>query len=231
MARRNEVLLTQDVLKLGNMGDIVRVAPGYARNYLFPYQLAMPASGAAKRQIEVLRSKASAMEVEREAKAVALKKTVDGISVQIAARVVQDNELFGSVGTKEIVAALAKKGLKVDNKQVHLTDKIKRLGRYAIEVRLHKNVGVQVTVDVTNADPNAPMLGETLAAAGAPVTEAAPAAPAAAPSAAAPVTRKLETKVKNLGRAPEAPKSAATEPAKPEAPAAKGKGAGKPAKH
>ncbi len=164
MAKRTEVLLVQDVLKLGNMGDVVRVAPGYARNYLYPYGLAVHADGAAKRQIEVLREKAAKSEVEREAKAQAQAKTVNNSSIQIGQRVAQDDELFGSIGTKEIVTALAKVGITVDGKQVHLTDRIRKLGRYQIEVSLHKSVKVNINLEVVNSDPNAPSLAETLAA-------------------------------------------------------------------
>jgi large subunit ribosomal protein L9 len=205
MAKRQEILLTQDVLKLGNMGDIIKVSPGYARNYLFPYELAVPVGQAHKRQIEVLRSRASQMEVEREAKANIQKKKMEGMAIQIAARVAHDNELFGSIGTKDIVQALAKQGIVVDGKQVHLTDKIKKLGRYKLEVRLHKKVGVEIGLDVVNSDPNAVPLDEALAAvsapAAAPAAGAAPAEGATKAEAAAP--KKVQSKVKNLGRAPE----------------------------
>lgn len=163
MAKRTEVLLVKDVLKLGNMGDVVRVAAGYARNHLYPYGLAVHADGAAKRQIEVLREKAAKNESEREAKAQVQAKTVNGLNIQIAARVAQDDELFGSVGTKEIVQVLAKAGVMVDGKQIHLTDRIRKLGRYQIEISLHKTVKVTVNLEVVNADPNAPSLNETLA--------------------------------------------------------------------
>ncbi len=229
MARRQEVLLTQDVLKLGNMGDIVKVSPGYARNYLFPYELAIPAGIAAKRQIEVLREKASKAEVQREGKAAVQKKSMEGMNIQIAARVAHDTELFGSIGAKEIVTALAKKGIEIDSKQVHLHDKIKRIGRFKIEIRLHKNVGVEITLEVANSDPNAPTLDETIAAATGtkPADAAVPAAPAAeAPAASAEKpekatgTKKFESKIKNLGKAPStesAPAKGAPAPAKPDA--------------
>ena len=218
MARRQEILLTQDVLKLGNMGDIVKVSPGYARNYLFPYELAIPAGVAAKRQIEVLREKAGKAEVDREKHANIQKKTVEGMTVQVAARVAHDSELFGSIGTKDIVLALAKNGVQVDPKQVHLNDKIKKLGKYKVEIRLHKNVGVEITVDVINSDPNAVALDEAIAAATAKPEDAAPVAAAAASTPAA-TTKKAESKVKNLGRAPEkaAPAVAAPAPTKPDA--------------
>jgi large subunit ribosomal protein L9 len=163
MAKKHEVLLVGEVLKLGSMGDIVKVSPGYARNYLFTHALAIPASGAAKRQVEVLREKAAKSDSEREAKANQLKKSLEGTTIQVAARVAHDIDLFGSIGTKDIVQALAKAGVEVDGKQVHLTDKIARLGVYSIEVRLHKKVAVTVKLEVVNSDPNAPSLAEALA--------------------------------------------------------------------
>lgn len=161
---KQEVLLVKDVLKLGSMGDITKVAPGYARNYLYPERLAIPASQAAKRQVEVLREKAAKSDAERETKANALKRTMEGMTVQVAARVAHELELFGSIGTKEIVAALAKGGVEVDGKQVHLTDKIRRLGVYQIEVRLHRKVTVTIRLEVVNSDPNAPSLADAMAA-------------------------------------------------------------------
>lgn len=161
---KQEVLLVKDVLKLGNMGDIVKVQPGYARNYLFTHALAIPASAAAKRQIEVLREKAAKSEAEREVKSLALAKSMQGTTVQIAARVAHETELFGAIGTKEIVQALAKSGIEVDGKQIQLADRIRRLGVYQIEVKLHKKVSVTVKLEVVNSDPNAPSLAETLAA-------------------------------------------------------------------
>ncbi len=198
MARRQEILLTQDVLKLGNMGDIVRVAPGYARNYLYPHALAMPASAAAKRQIEVLRAESAKSEIAREGRANGLKKTMEGMSIQIASRVAHDNELFGSIGTRDIVAALAKSGVEVDGKQVHLHDKIKRIGKYEVTVKLHKNVSVTIHLEIINSDPNAPTLDETLAAAGN-EPEAKEEAPAEAKAEAPAKGKKAEVKIKNLG--------------------------------
>ncbi len=161
---KQEVLLVKDVLKLGNMGDMVKVSPGYARNYLFTHVLAIPANAAAKRQVEVLREKAAKFEAEREVKAVALAKSINNTTIQIAGRVAHETELFGAIGTKEIVQALAKTGVVVDTKQVHLVDRIRRLGVYSIEVKLHAKVAVTIKVEVINSDPNAPSLADTLAA-------------------------------------------------------------------
>ncbi len=164
MAKKKEVLLVKDVLKVGNMGDLVRVAPGFARNYLFPYGLAVSAEGAAKRQIEVLREKAAKAESEREAKAGQLKQKMLGLKLSLKARVSHDDVLFGSIGTKELVAALAAVGYQVDSKQIHLHDKLRKLGTFTVEVRLHKNVPVEIQVEIVNADPNAPTLAEQIAA-------------------------------------------------------------------
>lgn len=206
MAKRKEVLLIKDVLKLGNMGDIVRVSSGFARNYLYPFGMAVPAEGAAKRQIEVLRDKAAKSEAEREQKALAMKKTMEGMTIQVAARVAHELELFGSVGTKEITQALAKKGVVVDGKQVHLNDKIRRLGVYQVEVRLHKNVPITVKLEVVNSDPNAPSLQETLAQ----------------------VAAEREAAAKRAAEAKAAGKAGGEAPAAEEAPAAAEAGKGKP---
>lgn len=222
MAKRTEVLLLKDVLKLGNMGDVVRVSPGYARNYLYPYELAKAASGAAKRQVEVLREKAAKNEAEREKKAQALSKTVNGMTVQVSARVAQDDELFGSIGTKEIVAALAKAGVSVDGKQIHLTERIRKLGRYELEVSLHKTVKVTVKLEVLNSDPTAPSLNDTLAAVAAKKAEKEKARKEAAEAKAAGGDAKAEGEAKSEDKKAEKPEK----PEKAEKPA-KGEKAGK----
>jgi len=227
MAKKQDVLLIKDVLKLGNMGDVVKVAPGYARNYLFPERLGILASQGQKRQVEVLRERASKSETEREGKAIALKKSVDGMTVQLSARVAHDIELFGSIGTKEIVAALAKKGIEVDTKQVHLTDKIRKLGVYPIEVRLHKSVAAEIKIEVVNSDPSAPTLEETMAAmASAKAAKAAKkAAGEAAETAEGADAPKAEAKAGKADKAVKTDKAAKAE--KPDAKAGKAKSEGK----
>ena len=81
-------------------------------------------------------------------------------------------QVLACVGTKELVVALSKSGVEVDGKQIHLHDKLKKLGKYQIDVRLHKNVAVEVTLEIINSDPNAPTLAETMAAASAPKADA-----------------------------------------------------------
>jgi len=167
MGKKNiDVLLTSDVLKLGNMGDIVAVKAGYARNYLLPEGLAVPAGSAAKRQVEGLRARAQEVDAERGKQASTLKQRLDGTTVRVAARVAHDDMLFGSVGVRDIVDALAEKDIAVDPRQVHLHQSFKHLGRYEVTIALHRDVEATITLEVVNADPNAPSLDEVLEEAG-----------------------------------------------------------------
>jgi large subunit ribosomal protein L9 len=165
MSKNVEILLTEDVLKLGTMGDIVSVKAGYARNHLLPYGKAIPASSAAKRQIEVLRERAAKNAAEQEGRALAAKKTLEGLTVEIAAKVSHDRHLFGSVGTLEIVAAMADKGHKLDPRQVHLHENFKELGSYTVLLKLFRTVDVNITVNVVDADPQGQSMDEVLATA------------------------------------------------------------------
>lgn len=165
MAKNVDVLLTEDVLKLGNMGDIVTVRPGYARNYLLPHGKAIAASQAAKRQIELLREQAARRRAEHEGQALAVKKQIDGMSLQIAAKVSSGSTLFGSVGIRDIVAALAKSGYDIDPKQVHLHESFKQLGTYQVLLRLFGEVEATIEVEVVDADPQGSTMEEVLAAA------------------------------------------------------------------
>ena len=165
MATTVEVILTDNILKLGNMGDLVKVKAGYARNFLLPYGKAIPADQAAKRQVEVLKSRAAEYEAEQAAAATKLKAELDGFKVQVAAKVAHDTVLFGSVGARDIVKALAAGGFDITNNQVHLHENFKELGRFEVEIGLHKGVTATVKIEIINADPDAPSLDETLKAA------------------------------------------------------------------
>ena len=153
MARNIEVLLTKNVLKLGSMGDLVNVKPGYAHNYLFPSASAIPANLAAKRQIEILKERAQAHLAEAKTAA--------------QANVSHDAQLFGSVGIRDIVAALATSGVSIDAKQVNLHESIRALGTYKITIELVKGVEAEISLEVVNKDPEAAGLAEVLAESGA----------------------------------------------------------------
>ncbi|MHC5067170.1 MAG: 50S ribosomal protein L9 [Planctomycetota bacterium] len=165
MAKQVEVLLTKPVFKLGTMGEIVSVKPGYARNYLLPHGLAVPASSAAKRQVEVLQEQARKLAVEHEAQALVVKNQIAGLAVSIAAKVAHDDVLFGSVGARDIVAAVAEaKGVKLDAHQVKLHENFKKTGSYPVVLELFSTVDVEITVNVVSDNPEGPGLDEELAA-------------------------------------------------------------------
>jgi large subunit ribosomal protein L9 len=141
-----EVILIQDVEGLGRRGDKAQVAPGYARNYLFPRGLALAATSAgAKRFAELERQRAAKANRERreaEKLAEALKK----VTVQIPVQVGEDDRLFGSVTSADIAEALEAAGHKVDRRAIQLEEPLKTLGVYSIKLKLHPEVETKIKV-------------------------------------------------------------------------------------
>jgi large subunit ribosomal protein L9 len=143
-----EVILREDVDKLGHRGQLVRVAPGYARNFLLPRRLAVPATEANKKIVEQERQ----AHLRREAKLVSdaqeLARLMASVEVTIHQKAGENDQLFGSVTAQDIAAALEKQGYSIDRKKVHLEDPIKQLGDYKVQVRLHREVAVEIPVHV-----------------------------------------------------------------------------------
>lgn len=164
MAKTLDILLTKNVMKLGSMGDLVTVKSGYARNFLFPSASAVLANTAAKRQIEILRERAQVQHAEAHTAAESQKKQLDGMSIQIEANVSHDDQLFGSVGIRDIIESLAKSGVKLNSKQINLHENIRKLGTFDIKIELVKDVTAQITLEVVNSNPDAAGLDEVLAA-------------------------------------------------------------------
>ena len=143
-----QVVLQQDVDKLGKSGDLVRVRPGFARNFLLPRELAVPATEAAVHRIEHEKqvALAKAEKAKKEAREVA--GQVDGLSITIKAKVGEDGKLFGSVTTKDIEAAAKAKGLDIDRKKMTLAEPIKALGSFEIPVKLLSDVTATLKLEV-----------------------------------------------------------------------------------
>ncbi|MDP9000494.1 MAG: 50S ribosomal protein L9 [Myxococcota bacterium] len=143
-----QVVLQQDVDKVGKSGDLVRVRPGFARNYLLPRQVAVPASTAAVRRIEhektVALSKAD--KAKKESRDVADKLNV--LPIKIAQKAGDDGRLFGSVTAKDIEAAVKAQGVTVDRKRIQLAEPIKSTGSYEIVVKLVADVTATLKVEV-----------------------------------------------------------------------------------
>jgi large subunit ribosomal protein L9 len=149
-----EVILKEHVDHLGRRGEVVRVADGYARNYLLPRKLALAVTENNKRQIERERARAEARDAEERRDAEALKGRIEAVEVAIARRVGENKALYGSVTTSDIAEALAARDLTVDRRRLHLDDPIRTLGEFVVPVKLTRDVTAEIKVKVVAADPS-----------------------------------------------------------------------------
>ena len=143
-----EVILREHVDNLGSRGDVVKVAAGYARNYLLPRKLALAVTEANKRQIERERKLAEVRDAEEKSGAQALAQRVEAMDIEIARRVGENETMYGSVTSADIAAALAAKGFEVDKRKIQLGDAIKSVGEHTVAVKVHREVTAQVKVKV-----------------------------------------------------------------------------------
>ena len=141
-----EVILKEDVAKLGSRGDVVRVAEGYGRNYLLPRKLAIEASASNKAVIEQMKAAAVRRSAKEKAQAEELSKQFDGVSVNFRRRSGEHDQLFGSVTSGDIAEALEKKGFNVDRRKVQLHEPLKTLGEFTVPIKLHKDVTTHLKV-------------------------------------------------------------------------------------
>ncbi|MBM3317214.1 MAG: 50S ribosomal protein L9 [Candidatus Eisenbacteria bacterium] len=148
-----EIILLEDVEGLGRRGERRSVAPGYARNHLLPGKLAIPATSAGARLFEQAeRVRAARGEKERR-DAQGLARRLEKISLTIPAQVGEDDRLFGSVTSQDIVEALQEQGLTVERRRVQLEEPLKVLGVYKIDIRLHADIVVPIRIWVTKQQP------------------------------------------------------------------------------
>jgi large subunit ribosomal protein L9 len=141
-----EVILKEDVVKLGSRGDVVKVAEGYGRNYLLPRKLAIEATSGNKSVIEQMKAASVRRSAKEKTQAEALSKQFDGVSVSFQRRTGEHDQLFGSVTSSDIAEALAKKGFDVDRRKIQLHEPLKTLGEFAIPVKLHRDVTAHLKV-------------------------------------------------------------------------------------
>lgn len=146
-----EVILKEHVEHLGRRGEIVRVAEGYARNFLYPRKLALEVTPENKRQIERERAKAEAREAEDVKAAQALASTLANITLSIGRRVGENDVLYGSVTSGDIADALAARDVTIDRRKIQLTDPLKSLGEHVVQVKLHRDVTAEIKVAVVPA--------------------------------------------------------------------------------
>lgn len=143
-----EVILVEDVANLGGIGDLVKVKPGYGRNFLLPKKLAVAASTNNKRRLEHEKKVVAFKLLKAKAESEAVAKQIKGTVVQIARKVGEQDKLFGSVTSHDIAQALIAKGIKVDRRKVLLGEPLKQLGEFPVQVRLRSEIVVEVKVQV-----------------------------------------------------------------------------------
>ena len=143
-----EVILRQYVEHLGKRGDIVKVAAGYARNYLLPRKLALPATDGNKRHVERERKIMEVKESDEKAQAQAIASRLEAVDVVIARRVGDTDQLYGSVTSGDIADFLKSRGFEIDRRKLQLVEPIKRLGEYDVVLKLHRDVTAHVKVKV-----------------------------------------------------------------------------------
>src|SRR5215471_12104623 len=143
-----EVILKEDVAKLGSRGDVVKVAEGYGRNFLLPRKLAIEATSGNKAVIAQMKAAAVRRSAKEKAQAEELSKQFDGVSVTFQRRAGEHDQLFGSVTSGDIAEALEKKSFHVDRRKIQLHESLKTLGEFTVPIKLHKDVTTHLKVVV-----------------------------------------------------------------------------------
>jgi large subunit ribosomal protein L9 len=147
-----EVILREDIANLGARGQVVKVAPGYARNFLIPKKLAVTATDSNKKIVEQERQAHLRKEAKLHGEAQDLATLISGVSVTITQKAGENGQLFGSVTSKDVADALAAKGFTIDRRKIQLDEPIKQLGEFKVPVKLHKEVTAEVTVQVSTGE-------------------------------------------------------------------------------
>ncbi len=143
-----EVILKEDVPKLGSRGDVIKVAEGYGRNYLLPKKLAIEATAANKAVIEQMKAAAVKKAAKDKADAELLAKQYEGVSLTFSRRAGEHDALFGSVTSGDIAHELEGRGFTIDRRRIELNNPIKTIGEYNVPIKLHKEVTTNIKVTV-----------------------------------------------------------------------------------
>jgi large subunit ribosomal protein L9 len=147
-----EVILREDIENLGTRGQVVKVAPGYARNFLLPKRMAVAATESNKKIVEQERQAHLRKEAKVKGEAEGLAKIMTGTTVRISQKAGENDQLFGSVTSKDIADALTAQNFNIDRRKIQLDEPIKQLGEYKVPVRLYKDVAVEITVIVAKEE-------------------------------------------------------------------------------
>jgi large subunit ribosomal protein L9 len=147
-----DVILREDVEKLGTRGQLVKVAPGYARNFLLPNKMAVAATESNKKIVEQERQAYLRREAKVEGEAKELGNMLGAVSITIHQKAGENDQLFGSVTSKDIAEALEKQGYSIERRKIALEEPIKTLGEFKVPVKLHREVTADITVHVVKEE-------------------------------------------------------------------------------
>lgn len=143
-----QIILQEDVEKLGHRGDVVTVKPGYARNFLLPRKLAVEATSGNLKAIEKIRTslaKKTATELDAAQKQAEL---LNGVSLKFTRKTGENDQMFGSVTSADVAEGLAAQGFKVDKRQVHIADPIKAIGEFPVTIKVFRDITATIHVHV-----------------------------------------------------------------------------------
>ena len=149
-----EVILKEDVIKLGNRGDVVKVADGYGRNYLLPGKLAIEATSANKAVIEQMKASSVRKSAKEKTQSEELAKQMSDVELTFERKVGEHDHLFGSVTSGDIAQQLESLGYTVDKRKIALEEPLKELGEFHVAVKLHREVTAHVKVTIKSDAPD-----------------------------------------------------------------------------
>ncbi len=143
-----KIILKEDFSALGHIGEIVKVADGYARNYLIPKGIAVNATKGNLKQFESMKEAILKKQAKFRESAEELSKGISAVKLTFIKKAGEDDKLFGSVTNKEIASSLKEKGFEIDRKSIHINEPVKHLGEFKFSVKLHKEVTAELTATV-----------------------------------------------------------------------------------
>ena len=156
----SEILLIKPVEGLGGEGDQVKVRAGYARNYLLPRGIAVPLTGANRKQVEALKKRRATREAEELTGAQELAKKLEKVALAFAVKTGEGGRMFGAVTATDVHEKLTAAGITLDKRRVLLHTPVKTLGQHTVKVKLHPDVTVELNFDVVSENPIVPVATE-----------------------------------------------------------------------
>ena len=147
-----EVILLERIDKLGQMGDVVKVKNGFARNFLLPRKKALRANKQNKKYFEDKRAELEAVNLKRKDEATSVANKMEGLHIIIVRQASEGGQLYGSVSSRDITSALKEQGIKIEKGQIDLNSPVKELGKYNIPVKLHPEVEIEISITVSRSE-------------------------------------------------------------------------------